>query len=54
MLKGLPVTGTLGVLLAAKDQGILPKVRDVLDALRAAGFRVSDALIQEILRRAGE
>jgi len=50
----LPVTGTLGVLLRAKDLGIVPKVRDALDALCAARFRISDALIQEGLRLAGE
>jgi predicted nucleic acid-binding protein len=50
----LPVTGTLAVLLRAKHQGILSKLGDVLDALRAAHFRVSDALIQEVLRQAGE
>jgi predicted nucleic acid-binding protein len=50
----LAVTGTCGVLLRAKDQGVLAQVRDVLDALRAAGFRASDTLIREVLRRAGE
>lgn len=50
----LPVTGTLAVLLRAKDQGIVPTVREVLDALVAANFRVSAALVGEVLRRAGE
>jgi predicted nucleic acid-binding protein len=50
----LPVTGTLAVLLRAKECGVLPQVRGVLDALLAAGFRASDALIQEILKLAGE
>jgi len=48
------ITGTFGVLLHAKDEGVLSTVRDTLDALRAAGFRASDALIQEVLKRAGE
>lgn len=51
---GLPVTGTLAVLLRAKEQGLIPNVRDVLDDLAVAEFRVSDALIQDTLRRAGE
>jgi predicted nucleic acid-binding protein len=49
-----PVTGTLAVLLRAKDQGILSNVRDIIDALAAANFRVSDVLVQEVLRQAGE
>lgn len=51
---GLPITGTLAVLLRAKEQGLLASVRDVLDDLAAARFRISDALIEETLRRAGE
>ncbi len=50
----LPVTGTLAVLLKAKEQGIIPIVRDTIDMLIAANFRVSDALVQEVLQRAGE
>ena len=51
---GLPITGTLAVLLRAKQQGLLASVRDVLDNLAAARFRISDPLIQDTLRRAGE
>ena len=50
----LPVTGTLAVLLKAKERGILPMVRDIVNRLIAANFRVSDALVEELLRRAGE
>ena len=36
---GLTIAGTLGVLIAAKDRGVLAHVRPMLDALRAdAGF----------------
>ncbi len=51
---GLPITGTLAVLLRAKQQGLLSGVREVLDDLAKAGFRISDALIRDTLRRAGE
>jgi predicted nucleic acid-binding protein len=50
----LPVTGTLAVLLNAKERGIISEVRDMLDLLITANFRISDALVQEVLRRAGE
>jgi predicted nucleic acid-binding protein len=51
---GLPITGTLAVLLRAKQQGLLSSVRELLDDLAKARFRISDALVQETLRRAGE
>ncbi len=50
----LPVTGTLAILLRAKAGGHIATVRDVLDALRGAGFFASDALLQQILTAAGE
>ncbi len=50
----LPVTGTLAVLLTAKERGIIPKVRDTIDVLLTANFRITGALVQEVLRRAGE
>ena len=50
----LPTTGTLGVLLRAKQLGNVSKVRDVIDELAAAHFRVSDALRATVLAQAGE
>jgi uncharacterized protein len=52
---GLKVTGTLGVLLIAKRQGLIPLVQPVIDSLIGqAGFRVSSALYQAILTAAQE
>src|SRR5205823_1782681 len=51
---GLPVTGTVGVILAARERGVIPAVRPVLDALRKGGARISDRLYAEALKRAGE
>ena len=50
----VPVTGTVGVALAAKQQGFLPLVRPLFDDLKAAGFWLSDPLLQQALRLAGE
>ena len=50
----LPVTGTMAILIRAKEQGIIRQVRDVIDALRRAGFYTSDELVEEVLREAGE
>ena len=51
---GLPVIGTLGVLLGAKEKGILPAIKPVLDRMAANGFHMSEALHDFVLNRAGE
>jgi uncharacterized protein len=52
---GLTVVGTLGILIAAKDRGLLTAVRPVLDALRAdAGFWVADELYNAVIAAANE
>lgn len=51
---GLKVTGLLGILLAAKQQGFIATVQPLLDALIANGFWIRDELYSETLRLAGE
>ena len=41
---GLAVTGTIGVLSAARRQGIIPSLSIELDKLESCGFRLSSAL----------
>lgn len=50
----LRVVGTLGLLLRAKGQDLVPAVRPLMDALIDADFRISDALYREVLRQADE
>ena len=50
----LPVIGTVGVLLIAKTQGVIPTVRPILDNLRAQGTRISQNLYYQAIARAGE
>lgn len=50
----LPVIGTIGILLLAKQRGLIPNVKEVLDALIAGGKRVSQKLYQQALTSAGE
>ena len=52
--RGLPVIGTVGVLLIAKTQSIIPAVRPILDNLRAQGTRVSQDLYYQVIAKAGE
>lgn len=52
---GLTVTGTLGILLRAKSQGLIPSIKPLMDALiHNARFFVSSHLYQRILVLAGE
>lgn len=46
---GLPVRGTLGLVLVAKRRGRIPDARPVIDALRAAGMYLSDSVIDRAL-----
>ena len=52
--RGLPIIGTVGVLLVAKTQRIIPSVRPILDSLRAQGTRISQDLYYQVLAGAGE
>ena len=52
---GLQRIGLLGVLIDAKQRGVLREVRPVLDDLRnTAGFWITDALYTRVLESAGE
>ena len=51
---GLPVIGTLGVLLASKRRGFLSAVRPCLDDLVNSGFRIAPDLYERIVTDAGE
>lgn len=53
-LLGLRLTGTLGVLLSAKQKGLVPAVGPVLDELDRLRFRVSPATRAAVLKLAGE
>jgi uncharacterized protein len=51
---GLPVIGTLGLLLAAKRRGYLPAIKPSVDILVQRGFRIAADLYAQILATAGE
>jgi predicted nucleic acid-binding protein len=51
---GLPVTGTLGVLMLSKQHGLLPAIRPAMDALLTVNFHVSPSLYRQMLVRADE
>ena len=50
----LEVTGTLGILILAKERGLLGSIRPALDRLQALQFRLSAETRQIVLDLAGE
>jgi predicted nucleic acid-binding protein len=52
--RGLAVTGTLGVLLAAKQAGLIERLDVVLGRLQAEGFHMGADLMADLLRAAEE
>jgi len=51
---GIKMIGTLGILLLAKEEGLIPQVKDSLDALKKKNFWISKELEVQILKRARE
>jgi predicted nucleic acid-binding protein len=45
----LPIIGTLAVIILAKQYGLIDSAAQVLQTLRAHGFRLDDALIRDAL-----
>lgn len=51
---GLKVIGTVGMLLRAKNKGVIAEVKPLLIALAQAEFRIAEPIVQNALRLAGE
>ncbi len=51
---GLKVKGTVGLLAQAKQAGVIPLLKPLLNDLEANGFFLSDEVKEEALRLAGE
>ena len=50
----LPLTGTLGVLLLAKESGLVQAVQPLIELLLQSGMYMGEDLIARVLRLAGE
>ncbi len=50
----IPKLGTLGVLLAAKETGLIPAIKPEVVRLHQLGFSLSRRVIDEVLAKAGE
>ncbi|MFZ5828509.1 MAG: DUF3368 domain-containing protein [Planctomycetota bacterium] len=51
---GIPVRGTLGLVLVAKQRGVIAAARPVMEQLRAAGMYLSGSIVDEALKKVGE
>ena len=51
---GLQVIGTLGILLAAQNKGIIPAVAPAINGLAQHHFHAAPHLVQRVLLEAGE
>lgn len=50
----IPVRGTLGLVLTAKERGHITSARELLNQLRQTGMYLSDRVLNEALARVGE
>jgi len=51
---GIPVVGTLGILLQAKRDGMIGRLKPLLDTLLEHNIRIGGVLYRDILEQAGE
>ena len=50
----IPLRGTLGLVLIAKQRGAIPSARQVLEKLRLVGMYLSDHVMNQALAKVGE
>jgi len=50
----LNITGSLGLFLKAKQEGIIPSIKPLLEKVQKTNFRYSLAILTEILKLSGE
>lgn len=53
-LHGIPVIGSAGVLLAAKQRGLIATIAPVLAQWQGQGYFLSERLVAAVLKQAGE
>ncbi len=51
---GINYVGTLGLLVEAKEAGLIPLVKPVLEQIKMTNFRVAENLEKQLLKLAGE
>ena len=51
---GIPVTGSLGVLIAAKKKEHIQAIKPLIEKIQKTNFRISKELIERVLDKANE
>jgi predicted nucleic acid-binding protein len=51
---GIKVTGTMGVIISAKNKKLIPSIKPILEKIKETNFYISKALENEALRLAKE
>jgi predicted nucleic acid-binding protein len=51
---GVKIVGTAGILVLAKERGLISEIKSSLDMLIRNDFRISDLLYRQLLWKAGE
>jgi len=51
---GVPLRGTLSLIVEAKNRGLIGQARPIVERVRQAGLYLSDHLVDESLRLVGE
>ncbi|HJT34714.1 MAG TPA: DUF3368 domain-containing protein [Pirellulales bacterium] len=51
---GVPARGTLGIVLKAKQNGIIPSARTIVEHMRQTGMYLSDEIMNQALALVGE
>jgi predicted nucleic acid-binding protein len=51
---GFKIIGVLGILKLAREEGLIPNLREKLDELGAKGFWIDEGLYHRILKEVGE
>ena len=51
---GVHITGTLGVLITAKEKGYIKAVKPIIKKMEKTNFRVSEGLLQKVLEKVNE
>lgn len=51
---GIPLIGTLGIILRSRNRGLIPAARPLVERVLAVGSRLSLGLVEAALRQVGE
>lgn len=51
---GIQIIGTIGVIIAAKKQGVIESIKPYLQKIRQTNFRISEEIEKRALEESGE